>query len=263
MLLKLMILIIIILLGLVTGSFLNVCIDRLPGKQSIITPRSHCEECNTQLRLLDNIPVISFFWLRGRCRYCGARIPLRIPIVEAVTAIFFGFLYWHFGFGFEFIAVLIFSTILIVVFVIDLEHLLVLDKIIYPSMVLAIIFSIFRTEIGELSPFFSGYGILSALSGGILGLAFMAVPYILYRRGMGAGDLKLATLAGFMTGFPLIIIAILISWIMGGIVASILLIFKVKGRKDAMPAAIFLSTSTVIVLVWGQPIWQFLLPNSI
>jgi leader peptidase (prepilin peptidase)/N-methyltransferase len=256
-------LIIIILLGLVTGSFLNVCIDRLPRKQSIITPRSHCEECNKQLRLLDNIPIISYFWLHGRCRYCGARIPLRIPIVEATTAIVFGFLYWHFGFGFEFVAVLIYSATLIIVFVIDLEHLLVLDKIIYPSMVLALIFSIFRTEIGGLLPFFSEYGIVSALSGGILGLAFMSVPYILYRRGMGAGDLKLAALIGFMTGFPLVIIAILISWIMGGIVASILLVFKIKGRKDAMPAAIFLSTSTMIVLVWGQLIWQFLLPNSI
>jgi leader peptidase (prepilin peptidase)/N-methyltransferase len=256
-------LIVIILLGLVTGSFLNVCIDRLPRKQSIITPRSHCEECNKQLRLLDNIPIISYFWLHGRCRFCGARIPLRIPIVEASTAIIFGFLYWHFGFGFEFVAVLIYSAILIVVFVIDLEHLLVLDKIVYPGMVLALIFSVFRTEIGELSPLLPEYGIVSALTGGILGLAFMSVPYILYRRGMGTGDLKLAALSGLMTGFPLVIIAILISWIMGGIVASILLLFKIKGRRDAIPAAIFLSTSTLIVLVWNQPIWQFLMPYSI
>jgi leader peptidase (prepilin peptidase)/N-methyltransferase len=257
--LSLLFIFIFILLGLFTGSFLNVCIDRLPQGQSIINPPSHCTECNQRLKVLDLIPVFSYIWLRGRCRYCQARIPLRLPIVEGITAFLFAFLYWNFGLGLELAILLIYSSILIVIFVIDLEHLLVLNKIVYPSMALALVFSFFRPEIAELTPFLPDLGIVSALVGGVLGLAIMALPFIIYRKGMGMGDVKLGALVGLMTGFPFVIIAIMLSWIIGGIVAGILLALKIKGRKDAIPAAIFLATTTVVTLIWGQAIWQWYL----
>ena len=248
------------LLGLFTGSFLNVCIDRLPRGQSIINPPSHCADCNHKLSILDLVPLFSYLWLRGRCRYCQAHIPLRIPVVEGITGFMFTFLYWKFGLGLELGISLIYACLLIIIFVIDLEHQLVLNKVTYPGMVLALGFSLLWPGVGELAPLQGALGkVASSLAGGTLGLAVMALPVIIYPRGMGLGDVKLAALVGLMTGFPLVIVALLLSWIGGGIVAAILLVFKIKKRKDPIPSATFLATSTMITLLWGQAIWQWYL----
>ncbi len=237
------------LLGLFVGSFLNVCIDRLPRGQSIIHPRSHCAACNRELGTLDLLPIFSYLWLRGRCRYCRARIPLRLPIVEGVTGLLFALLYWKFGLGLELGISLIYVSLLTAIFVIDLENQLVLDKVTYPAMVLALAFSFF----------WPGLGVVSSLIGGAIGLAAMALPFIIYRRGMGLGDVKLGALVGLMTGFPLVFVAILLSWIGGGLVAAILLAFKIKKLKDPIPSATFLATSAMVTLLWGQAIWQWYL----
>ena len=237
------------LLGLFVGSFLNVCIDRLPRGQSIIHPRSHCAVCNRELGTLDLLPIFSYLWLRGRCRYCRARIPLRLPIVEGVTGLLFALLYWKFGLGLELGISLIYVSLLTAIFVIDLENQLVLDKVTYPAMVLALAFSFF----------WPGLGVVSSLIGGAIGLAAMALPFIIYRRGMGLGDVKLGALVGLMTGFPLVFVAILLSWIGGGLVAAILLAFKIKKLKDPIPSATFLATSAMVTLLWGQAIWQWYL----
>ena len=247
------------LLGLFVGSFLNVCIDRLPQGKSIINPPSHCSACNHKLGILDLIPLFSYLWLRGRCRYCGAPQPLRLPVVEGVTSLLFAFLYWEFGLGLELGISLIYTCLLIIIFVIDLENQLVLDKITYPSMALALAFSFFR-------PGLEGIGwlpgealgrIASSLTGGALGLVVMALIVIISRGGMGWGDVKMAALVGLMTGYPLVIVAILMSWIMGGVVASILLALKIKKPKDLIPSATFLATSAMVTLLWGQVIWQW------
>jgi len=252
-----------ILLGLFVGSFLNVCIDRLPHGQSIINPPSHCAACDRKLGILDLFPVFSYLWLRGRCRYCHAPIPLRIPVVEGITALLFALLYWKFGLGLELAISLIYVSLLIVIFVIDLENQLVLDKVTYPAMALAFAFSFFWPGMGTLGSLEVGsvkLGMMfSSLAGGGLGLAMMALPFILYRRGMGMGDIKLGALVGLMTGFPLIIVALLLAWISGGLVGALLLVFKIKTRKDAIPFATFLATSTMVTLLWGQTIYQWYL----
>jgi len=240
-------------LGLFVGSFLNVCIDRLPRGQSIIHPRSHCAACNRKLGVIDVIPVFSYLWLRGRCRYCRAHIPLRLPIVEGMTGLLFALLLlycdWKFGLGPELAISLVYTSLLTVIFVIDLENQLVLDKVTYPGMALAFAFSFF----------WPGLGVVSSLEGGAIGLAVIALPFIIYRRGMGMGDVKLGALVGLMTGFPLVFVAILLSWITGGLVAAILLVFKVKKRSDPIPFAPFLATSAMVTLLWGQAIWQWYL----
>ena len=253
-----------ILLGLFVGSFLNVCMDRLPQGQSIFRPRSHCSVCKHKLGNLDLIPIFSYLWLRGRCRYCHAHIPLRLPIIEGVTALLFALLYWYckFELSLELGISLVYASLLIIIFVIDLENHLVLDRITYPAMALALGFSFFWPGLigldrvpGEALP-----RILSSLAGGALGLAAMALPYILtHRRGMGLGDVKLGALVGLMTGFPLVFVAILLSWIGGGLVAVILLALKVKKLKDPIPSATFLATSAMVTLLWGQAIWQWYL----
>ncbi len=238
------------LLGLFVGSFLNVCIDRLPRGQSIIHPRSHCAVCNRELGTLDLLPIFSYLWLRGRCRYCRARIPLRLPIVEGVTGLLFALLYWKFGLGLELGISLIYVSLLTAIFVIDLENQLVLDKVTYPGMVLALVFSFF----------WPGLGVINSLIGGAIGLAAMALPYILtHRRGMGLGDVKLGALVGLMSGYPLVFVAILLSWIGGGLVAAILLALKIKKLKDPIPSATFLATSAMVTLLWGKVIWQWYL----
>ena len=237
------------LLGLFTGSFLNVCIDRLPQRQSIINPPSHCPACKHKLTALDLVPIFSYLWLRRRCRYCQAPIPVRLPIVEGITGLLFGFLYWKFGFGLELVMTLIYASLLIIIFVVDLENQLVLDIVTYPSMAITLVFSFFWPDLG----------VLGALKGGVIGLVAMGLPFIIYRRGIGMGDVKLGALVGLMTGYPLVVVALLLGVISGGLVAGILLAFKIKGRRDAIPFAPFLVTSAMVALLWGQVIYQWYL----
>ncbi len=252
-----------LLLGLFVGSFLNVCIDRLPRGQSIINPPSHCAACNRKLGILDLFPVFSYLWLRGRCRYCHAPIPLRLPVVEGIASLLFTFLYWEFGLGLELAISLVYASLLIVIFVIDLENRLVLDKVTYPAMVLAFVFSFFWPGMGTLGSLEVGsvkLGMMfSSLARGGLGLVAMALPFIISRRGMGMGDVKLGALVGLMSNYPLVAIALLLAVITGGLVAATLLVFKIKRRSDPIPFAPFLATSAMVTLLWGQAIWQWYL----
>ena len=245
-----------VLLGLFVGSFLNVCIDRLPRGQSIVTPPSHCPHCNRKLSFFDLIPVISYLWLRGRCRYCQAPIPLRLPLVEGTTALLFGFLFWKFGLELELFMFLFYAALLTVIFVIDLENQLILDRITYPAMGIAFILSFFWPGIRTFSFYWPGLGVESALVGGVIGYLVMAIIAIVSRGGMGWGDVKLAALVGLMTGFPLVTEALLLSWISGGLVASVLLALKIKGRHDRIPSGTFLAVSAMVTLLWGQDIWR-------
>jgi len=182
-----------------------------------------------------------------------------LPLVEGITALLFSFLYWKYGLGIALGIILLYTSILITIFFIDLEHQLVLDKITYPGMILTFAISFFSTGLKEMGLLVEGPigQALSALSGGVLGLVLMALPFIIYRRGMGIGDIKLGALVGLMTGFPLIFIAVMLSWISGGLLAAMLLTIKIKSRKDAIPFAPFLATATLITLLWGKDIWQW------
>ena len=243
------------------GSFLNVCIDRLPRGQSIINPPSHCSACNHKLGIMDLIPLFSYLWLRGRCRYCRSPIPVRLPVVEGITGLLFTFLYWKFGLGLELGISLVYACLLIVIFVIDLENQLVLNIVVYPGMALAFAFSFFWPGL-EVIGWLPGQAlgrVASSLAGGVFGLVAMALPFVLYRRGMGMGDIKLGALIGLMTGYPLVFVAVLLSWIGGGLVGATLLAFKIRKRSDPIPFAPFMVTSTIVTLLWGQAIWQWYL----
>ena len=121
------------LLGLSVGSFLNLCIDRLPVGGSIVSPGSHCDSCGQGLRPLDLVPVLSYIWLRGRCRYCGESIPVRVPVVEAASGTIFALMAWHYAHGFELAVALIFASLLLVIFFIDLEQGLILNAVVFPA----------------------------------------------------------------------------------------------------------------------------------
>ena len=247
------------LFGLAVGSFLNLCIDRLPAGKSVIRPGSHCDSCNKSLVAFDLVPVFSYIWLRGRCRYCNARIPLRAPVVEFAAAAIFAFLAWHYGLSRELAFAVIYAAIFIVIFAIDLEQQLILNMLIFPAMVLAFVFSFFWGGFEEFWPKTGPGFVLSALMGGAVGFVLMLLPYALTRgRGMGYGDVKLAAFIGLMAGFPLVIVGLLVGIVAGGLIAiSLLLSGMVKSRKAAIPYGPFLAVGAMVALIWGDRIFNW------
>jgi len=234
------------LLGLVTGSFLNLCIDRLPKRESILRPPSQCDACQHRLRPLDLIPLLSYLYLRGRCRYCGASIHYRVPLVEAITAFIFVLLWNHYGFSIELPLAMLFACLFIIILVIDIEHRLILNRVVYPSIALAFLVQI-------LTP---NGGIISAVIGGVTGAGILLLLVLLFPGGMGMGDVKLAALIGLLVGFPQVFIALLICFVSGGAVAGGLLLARLKGRKDPIPLAPFLIAGLITTVFYGEEIMK-------
>lgn len=250
------------MVGAVLGSFINVVADRLPEGKSIISPPSHCSECQYRIPGYDNIPIFSYLWLRGRCRNCGAKIPQRLLWVELGNAILFAFLYWHYGLGWELALVAVYCCLFITLLLIDLEHGILPNKLVYPGMIIALAIaalgSVFGFEPGDIVGGGFQLWIVDAAIGGGIGFLLLLLPGLLYRGGMGWGDIKLAALIGFVTGFPLVILAMFFAVIVGGLTAVILLLLKIKGRKDAIPFGPFLSLAAMITLFWGSNILNWL-----
>ncbi len=241
--------------GLTVGSFLNVCIDRLPRGESISTGRSHCEGCGRQLTARELVPVISYLALKGRCRSCGAQIPRRLPCVEAATALVFAGLYLTNLPTTSFVLLVVYACILIVVFVIDLEHGLILNKVVYPALALALVVAAVVPPqwLGSLGP----HPFVSALTGAATGFVLLFIIALASRGGMGWGDVKFAAFMGAATGFPLIFVALFVGTIVGGVVGVLLLAFRKKGRKQAIPFGPFLAAGTLVALLWGSTILQW------
>jgi len=249
--------VIFVLLGMIVASFLNVCADRLPAGQSLVYPPSHCPACSRRLAAKDLIPIFSYLWLRGRCCYCKAPIPRRVLWVEIATAALFGLAYWQYGLSIELPIALFYISLFMVIFVIDFEHGLILNKIVYPALVVALLLSVFFTI------FLPDVSIVPSIAraaiGGGIGFVLFLLVAIVSRGGMGFGDVKLAALIGLATGFPLVIVALLMGIILGGLVAVILLGFKIRKRKEAIPFGPFLAVAAVVTLLWGSDILNWYL----
>jgi leader peptidase (prepilin peptidase)/N-methyltransferase len=245
-----------ILLGIVVASFLNVCIDRLPANQSLVFPASHCAACGRRLSARDLIPVFSYLWLRGRCRYCQAPIPRRILWVEIGTGALFGCFFWHYGWSVELPLALFYTALFIVLAIIDLEHHLILNKIVYPATAAALIISIFLPPSRLVYPdglatSLPQLGIVQAAIGGGAGLVLFSLIGLLSRGGMGWGDAKMAALIGVITGY-FVLLPLLLAVILGGLAAVILLLSGLRKRKEGIPFGPFLSLATLITLLWGS-----------
>lgn len=241
-------------LGLVVSSFLNVCIDRLPERASIVSPPSHCPACGRRLAPLDLIPLLSYLFLRGRCRYCGAPIPRRVLLVESVTGLLFVLLWYRAGsppYGLSLpedfprlLLATLYTCFFIVIFFIDLEHQLVLNRVIYPAIVIALL----------AIPLTPNHDAAELLGGGAIGFGLLFLIAFIYPAGMGMGDVKLATFIGLVVGFPSVFAALLISFVAGGLVGGGLLLTGLKGRKDPIPFAPFLVAGGMVAMLYGQQI---------
>jgi leader peptidase (prepilin peptidase) / N-methyltransferase len=242
------------LAGMAIGSFLNVCIDRLPLKKSLISPPSHCDSCGKKLRILDNIPIFSYLFLGGKCRYCKARIPIRVLLVEALTAALFLAAYWRLGLTVQYAISVFWICVFIVVIFIDWEHQLILNVITYPCAVIAVVLLAIDSFVpgadlfGDRTfiPHTSLYSGL--IAGGALFLFFVLIA-IIAPGSMGMGDAKLVTLIGLISGFPLMIFSMLIGIVIGGVVAIILLVSGKKKRKDVIPYGTFLAIGPIIAML--------------
>ncbi len=175
--------------------------------------------------------------------------------VEIGSGLLLGFLYWHYGLSVEFVVITFYCYLFIVLMVIDLEHKLILNKITYPAAAIALIISILLPSIGSTDvslPWLPE--VANGALGGAVGLVFLLIPALIYRGGMGWGDVKMAALIGMVTGFPLVFVALFMGVILGGLVAGLLLLLRIKKRKEAIPFGPFLSLATIATLLWGNDI---------
>lgn len=240
--------------GAAVGSFINVVADRLPASKSIISPPSSCPGCQHSLSTTDLFPVLSYLLLKGRCRYCKMSIPVRLFWVELGMAALFVFLYLHYGFSWNLAIAVFYCCLFIVLLIIDLEHSILPNKIVYPGMVIILAVAV----VAEFVPPVIQPGIKSAAIGGAIGFGLLLVPTLISRGGMGWGDVKLAGLVGLVTGFPLVFLAMFLAIVSGGLTAAILLLLKIKSRKDTIPFGPFLSSSTLATLFWGNDLLSWL-----
>ncbi len=229
-------------LGLVIGSFLNVVIARLPEHRSLWMPGSACPTCGAAIAWRDNIPVLSFALLRGRCRACAGRISARYPLVEAATAALFLAAAARFGVGPELAIAAALLAALVAITVIDLDHQIIPDVITLPGIVAGFLATV---ATGRLSWAESLLGI--GLGGGVFFAIILASG-----GGMGGGDMKLGAMLGAFLGWKLTLVALFSAVLVGGVVAVAVLAAGLKGRKDPIPFGPFLALGGAAALFWGE-----------
>lgn len=244
-----MLAIISIIFGALVGSFLNVCIFRLPKGKSIIWPGSHCPYCKKPIRFYDNVPLISYILLRGKCRHCKKSISIQYPLVEGITALSSLLLFMKFGPSLSYLFYFSFVAALIVITIIDLYHQIIPDVISLPGIGVGLIASLILPQITFLNSFF---GIL--LGGGSLFLVATGYHWLFKREGMGGGDVKLLAMIGAFLGWKAVILTILLSSLIGSITGIMIMIAKGKDFKYAIPFGPFLSLGAVMSLIYGQNI---------
>ena len=240
------------LFGVVIGSFLNVCVDRLPESRSIVSPPSHCPQCKRRLSILELIPVLSYIFLRGRCRSCGEKIPPRILAVELGTGIMFFLIWIRFGQSWDTVLISLFGSLLLVIGLIDLEHQKILNILIYP----AICFGLLLIPVTHLATPWT------FLAGGALGFAVLFLIAVLSPGAMGMGDVKLTIFLGIIVGYPEIVIVLFLAFVSGGLIAGILLAFKKIKLKDRIAFGPYLALAGLITMLYGDQILSWWLRSN-
>ncbi|GKU26419.1 prepilin peptidase [Clostridium folliculivorans] len=238
--------ILIFILGLVIGSFLNVCIYRIPRGESISFPPSHCTDCKTQIKPYDLIPVISYLFLGGKCRNCGSKISIKYPLLELFTAIIFLLIYSQYGLSIELIKFLILAVFLIVIAFIDFNTQDVYAVTTYPCLFIGVAFIL-------IDKFYLHSDIMTYLIGLVVGVGVIGLIVIL-TGAMGTGDIEIAAICGIYLGWSNTLITIFFAFIIGAIIGVLLIALKKKGRKDPIAFGPFLAIGTMIAMLYGDKI---------
>lgn len=235
--------------GLLIGSFLNVVIARVPEGRSLWRPGSACPACGTAITWHDNIPILSFLALRGRCRACSVPIPWRYPIVEALTAGLFAAAAWRFGPTLDAVTAAALLAGLVAITVIDLERQIIPDVISLPGILAGVLASLATGRLPWLE------SIMGVLVGGGVFLAIILVS----GGGMGGGDMKLGAMLGAFLGWKVVLLSVLVAVVAGGILAVALMATGVRGRKDPIPFGPFLALGGAVGLFWGERVLRWYL----
>ena len=241
-------------LGLCIGSFLNVCIYRLPVSKSIVHPGSRCSNCDTPIAFYDNIPVLSYLWLRGRCRHCRTTIPMRYPMVEILGGLFALGTYLKFGLTVEALIYYIFIAGLLVVTFIDLDHRIIPDAITLPGIPIFFAAGFLLPDITYKDALL---GIL--LGGGSLFLVAWVYHLITKKEGMGGGDIKLLAMMGAIVGWRGVFFTIFVASLVGTLAGLTVMLQSHKGMKLAVPFGPFLSIGSIMYIFFGTELiyWYF------
>ncbi len=238
--------------GLLVGSFLNVVIYRVPRGESVVRPRSHCPACGTQLADRDNIPVVSWLLLGGRCRTCREPISARYPLVEAFTGVMFAAVAARLGFDWALPAFLVLTASLIALSVIDLETYRLPVPIVYTTLGLG---AVLLAVAGVVSH--DGRGIAEAAAGGVLAWAVLLAIHLVSPRGMGFGDVRLAAVVGMFLGWmelPEVGVGLFLSFLFASVVGVGLMVAGRRGRKDRVPFGPFLALGAMVAVFVGEAI---------
>ena len=256
--------------GLVVGSFLNVCIVRLPRGGSIVTPPSHCPRCQSGIKFYDNIPVISFLLLRGKCRKCGEPISWQYPLVELMNALFYLWIVSEFGLGGEAFLMMALCSSLIVITVIDYDHMIIPDIITLPGMLVGLSLApFFMSSLGDPLPFNLGNllpntgpymtGFLNSLIGLLLGgFPLLAIGWIWEKlrhvEAMGGGDVKLMGMVGSFLGWKGALLTIMLGALTGSVAGALLIVLKRHKMGKLIPFGPFLAVGAVASAFFGPDI---------
>ena len=245
------------LLGLFFGSFFGVLVDRLPRHEDVIKGRSHCENCKKELAWYDLLPVLSFVLLRGKCRYCKAKLSLLYPAIEISTGILFALTYAFFSsqfsiLNFQLIYYLFIVSSFIVIFFTDLKYGIIPDKITYTAILVTFLWLIFGSQSLLINHLLSGAGAF---------LFFIVISYVFYfltkKESMGGGDIKLSFLLGVFLGFPNIVISLYLAFLTGAFWSIILILWKRKKfRESTLPFGPFLVAGALVSIFWGDLIFS-------
>jgi len=246
------------IVGVVIGSFLNVCIYRIPKEENIAYPPSHCGSCGKRLNVFDLVPVFSWLFLKGKCRYCSSIISPRYAVVELLTGLTFALLFNTYGLSVDFFASAFLMSILIAVFFIDLDHKIIPDGLVLTGLI-AGVFIIIYNAIFPMQIYGTGRWwdpILGIIAGSGTLMIIGIVGMMVYKtdEAMGGGDIKIFAPIGIFLGWKMTFVALLISVVLAGIISFILIVLKVKDRKSTIPFGPFIVMGTLITYLYGWDI---------
>lgn len=246
------------ILGAILGSFFNVCIWRIPRKESIVKPPSHCPSCDNLIKWYDNIPIISYIFLAGKCRKCREKISIRYPAVEFLTGILFSLSFLIYGYQMYILFVFVFISFMIIMSFIDIDHYLLPDRFTLTLIPLGILSILVRKDFNLQD------SLLGILVGGGIIFLFSAGYYLFKKKiGMGGGDIKLMAGVGAFVGPKLALFTILLATILALIAAVPFLVTKKKGLDAMLPFGPFLALAGILCLFWGDIIFDWWMRHPI
>jgi leader peptidase (prepilin peptidase)/N-methyltransferase len=248
---------IVFIAGLLIGSFLNVLIYRLPRGEQFVKGRSFCPECGQTIKLYHNIPLLSYLFLRGKCAHCRKPISFRYPLVELLNGSGYLYFFWKQGWSIDFGIFVFFTSVLIVIFFIDLDNQIIPDAITLPGIVFGLGVSLAP---GGVSPLQSLIGTL--VGGGSLYLVAMLGDWLFKKESMGGGDIKMAAMLGAFLGWQKVLLIFLASAVIGLVVSIVIMLFSAKLRRTrVVPFGPFIALAALVAIVWGDSLITYYVHN--